>query len=388
MRLHEYEAKRILSGSGIVVPEGKWVRVPEEAACVAADIGGLVFVKAQVLVGGRGKAGGIRKAENPDEASAAAADILATPIRDEVADGLLVEAALEVSREIYLGITVSAEAGRPVAVVSARGGVDIEETARQDPSAVVTRHIDPREGLSAEDAAGMVRDAGVPAAVADTLHRLYEVFCEYDAVIAEINPLVCATGQDGLVAVDAVLEVDDAALFRHPDLSEIADHRPTDPRARAARSHGMTFVGLEGDIGLICSGAGLGMATIDLIGEHRMPANFLETGGGITRELMAEAARIVMGQPGLKAVLVNIYGGINPIHEGAKGIADVLVDHPSIPVVAKALGNFQEETWSTLEAAGVRVVREVETEAAVEVVLRSAELGRRSAEEDLPQSTA
>ena len=166
--------------------------------------------------------------------------------------------------------------------------------------------------------------------------------------------------------------MDDAALFRHPDLQEMAGRRAGDPRTQAAKSVGMTFVGMDGDIGLICSGAGLGMATMDLIARRGRPANFLETGGGITRELMAEAMRIVLGQPGLKGVLINIYGGINPIHEGAIGVADVMAKGVAIPVVAKALGNFQEETWATLEAAGVTVVKSVETEKAVDEVLRRA----------------
>lgn len=213
---------------------------------------------------------------------------------------------------------------------------------------------------------------GIPAAdaVGEVLWKLYDIFTKCDALIAEINPLVIL--DDGRVfAADAVLEVDDTALFRHPEFKPRAS---VDPLAKRAKALGMTYVGLNGQIGLICSGAGLGMATMDLIADRARPANFLETGGGITRELLAEAMRIVLARPGLKGVLINLYGGINPIHEGALGVADVMAEGVSVPVVAKALGNFEAQTWATLEAAGVTVVKAVETERTVCEMLRQTNL--------------
>ena len=373
MRLHEFEGKKLLKECGIPVPKGRVATSAREAALIACELGCAVVVKAQVLVGGRGLAGGIRTADSPEDAGARAEEILASEIRGEWPEGVLVEERVEIDREIYLGVTVDGVAGRPALVVSASGGVRIEEVAEQRPEAVASVHADPAAGITEKQTLDLVRGAGVePAAeVADVLCRLYRLFAEQEATIAEINPLIVTT-EGGLVAVDAVVEVDDTALFRHPDLKEMAAGRTGDPRSAGAKSLGMTFVGMEGDIGLICSGAGLGMATMDLIARRGRPANFLETGGGITRELMAEAMRIVLGQPGLKGVLINIYGGINPIHEGAVGIADVMAEGVDIPVVAKALGNFQEETWATLEAAGVTVVKSVETEKAVDEILRRA----------------
>jgi len=270
---------------------------------------------------------------------------------------VLVEERLDIAREFYLGIAVDGAAGRPAVVLSAEGGVEIEKTAAARPEAVVRAHVDPVAGLDEVRARELVSGLGTKG-VAEALCRLYRIFAAHDAVLAEINPL--AVLPDGrLVAADAVVEIDDAALFRQPRW-----------QARGqGRVQGMTFVGLEGEIGLVCSGAGLAMATMDLIAEHARPANFLETGGGITRELMAAAMRLVLGQPGLKGVLINIYGGINPIHEGALGIAEVMAGGVGVPVVAKALGNRQEETWAILERAGVEVVRELESEKAVAALL-------------------
>ena len=372
MRLHEHEGKALLRDYGVAVPAGSPAGTREEAVRIATDLGAGVVVKAQVLAGGRGKAGGILVADSPEDAGRCAAQLLTSDVRGCRPEEVLVEERLDISREIYLGITVDGAAGRPAAVVSAEGGVEIETVAAVRPEALASVPVDPIEGMSGADAEGLVRQAGlkgeVGRAVAGALLGLYRLFAECEALIAEINPLA-VLGDGSVAAVDAVVEVDDAAQFRHPAFRDRAAARPTGPRERAARELGMTFVELDGDIGLICSGAGLGMATMDLIAQRAQPANFLETGGGITRELMAEAMRIVLDRPGLRGVLINIYGGINPIHEGAKGIADVMGKGVPIPVVAKALGNFQEQTWATLEAAGVTVVKEIETEAAVAALL-------------------
>lgn len=375
MRLHEFEAKALFRDYGIPVPDGEVADAADKARQIALRLGGRAVVKAQVLAGGRGKAGGVQVADSPEEAARYAEEMLGREICGCRAEGVLVEACLKIDRELYLGITLDGTTGRPVVVVSASGGVEIEAVAAAQSGAVVSTRVHPIAGLSETEAAGLIRGAGLAGDVAraalDVLCRLYRLFAACEATTAEINPLA-ATGEGGVVAADAVVEVDDAALFRHPEFHDISEARLTDARERAARAQGMTYVGLDGEIGLICSGAGLGMATMDLIAQRARPANFLETGGGITRELMAEAMRIVLGQPGLKGVLINIYGGINPIHEGAQGVADVMAEGVCVPVVAKALGNFQERTWAILEDAGVTVVKAVETERAVDEVLRQA----------------
>lgn len=379
MRLHEYEAKAWFAAAGIAVPAGEVVRTATAAAAAAANLGRPCMVKAQVLAGGRGKAGGVRPADTPEEAYRAAAALLGTSVRGLPCDAVLVEERLQAAHEYYLGLVVNGSTGSPALLVGSAGGVDIEAHASRAPGSMRTCTLDPLAGLTAAAATAATADLGAAAAeVAAAAMRLYEVFAGQEAMVAEINPLVL-TPDGRLVAVDAVCETDEAARFRHPDW------RPRDPegdpRAERARQLGMTFVPLAGgEIGLICSGAGLAMATMDLIaaaGGPR-PANFLETGGGITRELMAAALRLVLDQPGLQAVLVNVYGGINPIHEGALGLAEVLAEGAAVPMVAKALGNHQEETWQILRRAGVTVITDLTTERAVAAVLRQAQAGQEA----------
>ena len=364
MRLHEYEAKRIFARHGIPVPRGQVTGQPEEAARIALSLGGPAVVKAQVLAGGRGRAGGIRQAASPEEAQEHTRQLLGSCVRGLPVEAVLVEERLDIVSELYLGIAVDGAVGRPAVMLSADGGVGIEELATNRPEALASIHADPLSGLSAAQARQLAEAAGLGGETAADAARLaellYGAFASCDAQLAEINPL--ALQLDGrLVAADAVLELDDAALFRHPEWHERAGDRQVG---------GMTFVELDGQIGLVCSGAGLGMATMDLIAEQARPANFLETGGAITEELMETAMRRVLARPGLQGVLINIYGGINPIHEGARGIARVMAEGVSVPVVAKAFGNFQDETWAILEEAGVQVVRSLATEDAVAELLR------------------
>jgi len=373
VRLHEFEAKQLFAEQSIAIPFGERISTSPQAAAFAAIYDAPVVIKAQVLAGGRGKAGGILMANSPEEAQANAAKLLDTTIKGLKPVGLLVEERLSIARELYLGIAIDSVAGCPAVILSARGGVDIESVAAEEPEAITRFSVDPLAGLSAVTAQQIVDEAGLAdiAHLPETILSLYTLFAEREALIAEINPL--AVLEDGrLVAADAVLEIDDAARQTEWDCLE----RIADPRARKAKEKGMTYVQLkEGEVGLICSGAGLGMATMDLIadrarGDRGKPANFLETGGGITRELMASAMRLVLSQPGLKAVLINVYGGINPIHEGAKGVAEVLATEQSVPVVAKALGNHEEETWEILRQAGVEVVTDMATERVVEALFR------------------
>jgi succinyl-CoA synthetase beta subunit len=263
--------------------------------------------------------------------------------------------------------------GKPVVIVSAAGGVRIEETARAAPEKVSTFYVDPEFGFHPYQARALLRGLGLSnrllVSCADVLYRLFGVFRRWEGMIAEINPLVILPNK-GLLAVDARMEIDKSALSRItqsvPDYLERFDN-PIEKRGREIR---VTYVDLGGDIGLISSGAGLGMATMDIIGQRLRPANFLETGGGITEKLLYQCMELIM-MKSLRAVLINVYGGINPIHEGAKGIVRYIREHNvTLPIVAKALGNRQEETWEILRSGGVHVVTETATEAAVDRLVK------------------
>ena len=375
MRIHEYEAKNLFKQSKIPVPRGNVATSPEDARRVAGQIGLPVTIKAQVLIGGRGRAGGIKFSEDLGEVEELTRKVLGMEIEGYEADSVLVEEKLEVKEELYLGVTIDGSLGCPILMTSSEGGVEIEETARRHPEKVFSRHLKPFGDLRAYQARELAKKLGFEGKpmlqLASVIISLYGAFKACDALIAEINPLV-VTKRGDFVAVDAVLEIDDSALFRHPEFGTSPQDRIPDELEREAGKIGVSYVNMDGDIGLICSGAGLGMATMDMIREKMRPANFLETGGGMTRQLMAGALRVVLKKPNLKAVFINIYGGINPIHEGAKGIVDVVRQKGvKIPIVAKALGNRQEETWETLESVGIKVVKETQTMRAVEELFRT-----------------
>jgi len=351
----------------------------QEARQKAEAVGLPVVIKAQVLVGGRGLAGGVQTAESLDQVEAVAHCILNCPIKGLPVHRVMVARKVEVAREFYLGVTVDGYNGTPVAILSAAGGVSIEEVARTHPEQVVSRQIPITMGLSLHEAQQMAREVGLDGEelvqVAGTLHSLYSVFRRYDALIAEINPLV-RTPQGAYLALDAKVEIDDSSLYRHPDLEMAPEDSMPNPLERKGRQIGVTYVELDGEIGIIASGAGLGMATMDIIGRRFRPANFLETGGAITEDLLYQVMDLVLQKKGLKAVFINVYGGINPIHEGAKGVVRYIREHGiTIPIVAKALGNRQEETWEILKEGGVSVVTEVATEKGVERLARLLEGG-------------
>ena len=370
MRLHEYEALDIFEQMGIPVPRRGIAATMHEALHVAGEIGYPVMLKAQVLVGGRGLAGGIRTATSPDELKDVAEVLLSSDIKGLSVRKILVCEKAEIAKELYVGITVDGYSGKPIIVVSTEGGVGIEKTARSSPEKIASIHVDPSFGYYPYQARSLLRMLGLKqqliTAWTDVIGQLYNVGKRYEALIAEINPLVVLP-KGGLLAVDAVLEVDDSALsrirFPLPDrVDRIENHLE-----RRGREIGVTYVDLEGDIGLIASGAGLGMASMDIIGQKMKPANFLETGGGITADLLYRCMDLVLKKPGLRAIFINVYGGINPIHEGAKGVVRYINEHNlKIPIVAKALGNRQEETWEILRSAGVHVVTEAATEKAIE----------------------
>ncbi|MBA7477967.1 Succinate--CoA ligase [GDP-forming] subunit beta [subsurface metagenome] len=370
MRLHEYEAKEIFSKYGINVPQGKLARTPEEAKQIAANIGVTVVLKSQVLVGGRGKVGGVKIVDDLNAVERVADEILKSEIKGYKPEGVLVLKKIEIKKEIYLGITIDRTSGIPTIILCSEGGVEIEEVAHRNPEKISKLSVNPLQNLYSYQVINAVKKIGLTGKVlvetVNIVTKLYQVFKEYDGLIAEINPLVI-TEDNEICCVDAVLQVDDSALFRHPELNKRKLSSMNERDKRLLRK-GATFVKLDGNVGLICSGAGLAMATMDMINDYPSlsTANFLETGGGITSELMVDCMELVLEQPGLKAVFINLYGGINPIHEGAKGIAKVIKERKlTIPMVAKALGNRQEETWETLEEVGVHVIKESETQKAV-----------------------
>ncbi len=370
MRFQEYEAADIFENAGIPYPHRRVAETTEEALSAAGKIGYPVVIKAQVLVGGRGLAGGVQTADSPAELEVCANQLLGSEIKGMTVEKLLICEKVEKDQEFYLGITVDGYSGKPVMVVSTEGGVNIEKVAQTAPGKISSLQVEPGTDFLPYQARNLLHSLGLRnrrlVSCADILVNLYKVFQQYEALIAEINPLVL-TPKGGMLAVDAVLEIDNSALSRikHsvPDMLGRIDNA----LERRGRQIGVTYVDLDGDIGLISSGAGLGMASMDIIGNRMSPANFLETGGGITAELLYKCMELIMMKEGLRAIFINIYGGINPIHEGAKGVVKYIEEHKiKIPVVAKALGNLQEETWEIFRAGGVHVVTETATEKAID----------------------
>ncbi|MDK2925929.1 MAG: succinyl-CoA synthetase beta subunit [Bacillota bacterium] len=376
MRLLEHQGKEILRHYGIETPQGIVARTPEEAREAASKLGPVV-VKVQIPAGGRGKAGGIRPAEDPAEAYERASELLGSTIRGFNVQSVLIEEKVALKQELYLGLTIDNRRGVSVLMFCPSGGMDIEEVAASHPELVYKLELPAGARLAEYEARGLIRRAGFQGKtlvqLASVAAKLYRCFIDYDLVVAEINPLgILADGR--VVAADCKMEVDDNSLFRHPELGSEKDELQ-DPLEREAREIGVTYIKLDGDIGLIASGAGLGMNTMDLILEagHR-PANFLETGGGITRELMRRSVLLVAKHEGVQGLLVNLYGGVNPLVAAAEGVVDGVKALPkNLPVVVKALGNQQEEAHAVLEAAGIPVIKTIRTEDAVAALVRQLE---------------
>jgi succinyl-CoA synthetase beta subunit len=380
MKLYEFEGVELFRREGIPVPDYALATSPEDAREKAANIGVPVVLKAQVLTGGRYLAGGVQTAYTLDNVERVARRIFSTKIRDLPVRQVMVVSNVEVAREFYIGVTVDDYHGVPLAIVSAEGGVSINKIARERDEAVVSRPVSITSGLTLSEARHMCRQVGLSSRnlteVSAVLCTLYQVFHDYDALIAEINPLV-RTKKGTLLALDAKLEIDDSSLYRHPDLKLNLQERILNPLERKGREIGVSYLELDGDIAIIASGAGLGMATMDIISQRMRPANFLETGGAITAELLYNVMDLVLQKKGIRGLFINVYGGINPIHEGAKGVVRYMKEHGvTIPVVAKALGNHQEETWEIFRENGVHVVNDVSTEQGIEELARLLE-GKR-----------
>ncbi|MBC7235724.1 MAG: ADP-forming succinate--CoA ligase subunit beta [Chloroflexi bacterium] len=355
MNLHEYQAKRLFAAGGIPVPEGVVAETVEEAQAAAERLGGTVAVKAQVLVGGRGKAGGILLAHSPEEAAQAAARLLGHPLKGLTVRHVLVEKAARIADELYMGLVIDREAGAPAFLVSSEGGVDIEETARIHPGRVHTIPLDPYWGLRSYHAVRAAQAIALPrerwGEFAAMAQALYQVARGYDATLAEINPLV-VTEEGHLLALDAKIILDDSALYRHKELAAQSDLGDESPAEAEARRGGISYVKLDGEIGCMVNGAGLAMATMDVIklfgGE---PANFLDIGGGARRERVVAALHIILSDPNVRSVLINIFGGITRCDEVAQGIVEALAQRPvEVPVVVRLVGTNGEE--------GRRILRE------------------------------
>ncbi len=356
MKLHEYQSKNLFAEQGIPIPPGRIAETAEEARDVAAELGGRVVVKSQVLVGGRGKAGGIKVAETPSEAEAHAKVILGMSIKGLQVRKVLIDKAADIATEIYLGVTNDRSARRAVMIASAAGGVDIEEVAATTPEKIIRTHISPFLGLRDYQTRSLALGIDLPRsqwrAFGVIANGLYQTYSSTDATLVEINPLVI-TGDDSLLALDGKIVLDDNALFRHPNLNEICDLDADDPAETEARKHGLSYVALDGEIGCMVNGAGLAMGTMDIIKYYGgSPANFLDIGGGAEADKVAAALRIILADEKVKALLVNIFGGITRCDEVAKGILTAMAEvKVNVPMVVRLVGTNEEEGRKLLAEA-------------------------------------
>jgi succinyl-CoA synthetase beta subunit len=364
MKLHEYQAKEIFARYGLPVQQGTVIERPEQLAGLRLRYP--VVVKAQVLVGGRGKAGGVRLASTPQEAEAAARAILGMEIKGERVGRVLIVEAAEIAAEYYLALVTDRSARRVAAVASASGGVDIETVAQTSPEKIVRIHVDPFLGLLSFQARALGRRLGFTGARLEEFTgiatALYRLCWAEDADLAEINPLALAGGR--LLCVDAKLIIDDNALYRHPNLPASEDLTPLE---REAREHGLSYVELDGDIAVIGNGAGLVMSTLDLLAHFDgRPANFLDVGGGASAEAMRTALGIVQRKPGVRAGFINIFGGITRCDDIARGI---IQNRPRIPVSIRLTGTNEAEGQRLLREAGITAVTDPEEGARAAVAL-------------------
>ena len=353
MKLHEFQAKQVFAASGIPTPRGEVVSVASEARAAAERLGRVV-IKAQVLVGGRGKAGGIKLAGSPREAQAHAEAMLGKPLKGLTVDRVLVEEALDIRREYYLSVTVDRTCKRVVMMASSRGGMDIEEVAAEDPADIVKLAIDPAYGPMDFQLRELVAQAhfepSAGRAIGAIARQIYAIMLASDASLVEINPLV-VTGSGAVLAADAKFDVDDNALFRQKELAQFREASEEDPIEAEAHRRGATYVRLDGDIGIIGNGAGLVMTTLDLVTRAGgRPANFLDIGGGAQADSVREAIEIVLMDPQVKGILFNVFGGITRGDEVAKGIlAGTQALDIRVPIVVRMAGTRAAEGRKLLE---------------------------------------
>ncbi|MFC6724454.1 ADP-forming succinate--CoA ligase subunit beta [Halobium palmae] len=366
MKLHEYQAKEVFDEAGIPVPDSTLASSVDEVVTAAEEIGYPVAVKAQVHVGGRGKAGGIKLAENEEEAREAAESILGMDLKGYTVEDVLVEAGVDFVNELYVGVTMDRGEGEPVAMVSTQGGVDIEEVAEKTPEAIARVHVDPAFGMHPYQARNAVHGAGVDREhsrdVASILTTLYDLYEERDASDIEVNPVMITSDGD-VVAADAVMNIDDDALFRQPELAEMEEASYEDDLERKAGEYGFDYVRLEGNVGIIGNGAGLVMTTLDLVDHYGgQPANFLDIGGGAKAERVTNALDMVFSDENVDSVVFNIFGGITRGDEVAKGINEALEQFDEIPkpVTVRLAGTNAEEGMEILDTDLVEVEKTLE----------------------------
>jgi succinyl-CoA synthetase beta subunit len=347
--LYEYQGKELFKRFGIPVSEGRLATTPAEARAAAEELGGQVVVKAQVLTGGRGKAGGVKLAEDAADAEAKANDILGLDINGHVVRKLWIERASDIAREYYLSITFDRGAKQPLYILTTEGGVEIEQVAEESPDALARLHVDPLEGFQPYQARRLIYGAGIDdpneqKQILAIVENLYRCFVESDAMLTEINPLIVTP--DGEVrALDSKFTVDDSALFRHPDIAEMRDVEAADPQERLAREKGVTYVKLDGNVGILGNGAGLSMSTVDVVvvagGE---PANFCDLGGGGDAQGVVDALEVITSDERVRSIFFNIFGGITRCDEVARGILAALDQMKiELPIVVRLDGTNAEE---------------------------------------------
>jgi succinyl-CoA synthetase beta subunit len=357
MDLYEYQGKQLFKQFGIPVSDGRLASTPEEARQAAEELGGPVVVKAQVLTGGRGKAGGVKLADDPADAEQKAKDIIGLDIRGHVVEKLWIEKASNIAKEYYLSVTFDRGAKQPLFMFTTQGGVEIEEVAANDPDALVRLHVDPMEGYQPWIARRLVYGAGVEDAgeqkqIADIIGKLYRCFIESDAMLTEINPLI-VTPDGEVKALDSKFTVDDSALYRHADIAEFRDTSAADPLEAFAREKGVTYVKLDGEVGILGNGAGLSMSTVDVVVvAGGRPANFCDLGGGGSAEGVVDALEVITRDPQVKSIFFNIFGGITRCDEVARGILEAL-DRLKLdtPIVVRLDGTNAEEGRQILKDA-------------------------------------
>jgi succinyl-CoA synthetase beta subunit len=379
MKIHEYQAREIFRQYGLPVPPDRVAETAEQAEAAARELGGPVVVKAQVHVGGRGKAGGVKLAQTPEEAREVAAAILGMDLKGLTVSKVLLAPAVDIASETYAGIVVDRASQRPVMMVSAAGGVDIEEVARETPEKIYKVAIDPRYGLLNHQALGLgfslYNDIQQVRQAANIFRRLYAAFIAVDASLAEINPLI-ALPDGTLEAIDAKVNIDDNALFRHPELAELRDPSADEPAETEAREKGLSYVKLDGSIGCIVNGAGLAMATMDLIKYYGAePANFLDIGGSSNPDKVVAAMRIILSDPNVEAILFNIFGGITRCDDVANGIVQALGQMDvGVPIVIRLTGTNEKEALEILESVNLPATNSMD-----EVVRKAIELATEKA---------
>jgi succinyl-CoA synthetase beta subunit len=379
MDLLEYQGKQLFARHGLKVSDGKAVTTVEDAVAAASEIGYPVVVKAQVLIGGRGKAGGVKLAADEAETLEHATNILGMDIHGHTVRTLWIEHASDIATEYYASVLLDRSAKAPLIMFSVEGGVDIEEVAENTPEKLIRHHVDSLQGLSRAEAVQIATDgkadADVIEGVADALVALYEVWLDEDATLAEINPLI-VTPEREVKALDSKVSLDDNALYRHPENQELADKENEDPIERRAKEQGVQYVKLDGDIGILGNGAGLVMSTLDVVAQAGgKPANFLDAGGGSDAAKIKQAVELILANDAVKAVLFNIFGGITRCDEVAKGLIAAFADiKPTVPFVVRLDGTNDVAGRELLQEAALPNVHAARTmnEAAEKVVALAA----------------